>query len=111
MAAPKKEIYISAELEWAEEKLQEWKDYYDSHPYGELKDRLSFKETKNGGMIPMVVASIEQQQKALRDTLKEYFLLLETVNRMREVEEKKKVESRGNKSISTLAEDFLNKNA
>ena len=96
--AVKKEIYIAAELEWAEEKLQEWKEYYDSHPYGELKDRLSFKETKNGGMIPMVVASIESQQKALRDTLKEYFLLLEQVNRMRETEEKKK-EARGGSDV------------
>jgi len=106
--ATKKELFVLSELEWAEEKLQEWKEYYDSHPYGELEDRMAYKETRNGGMIPTVVASIESQQKALRDTLKEYFALLEQVNKMREAESKK-IETRGKTEVSSLAEDFLNR--
>jgi len=108
MATSKKNIFIASELEWAEEKLLEWKAYYDANPYGELKDRLSFKETKNGGLIPMVVASIEQQQKALRDTLKEYFTLLEVVNRLREAEEKK-LEVRGDKEVGGMMRSKLQK--
>jgi len=89
MATAKKNNFIAADLEWAESKLLEWKDYYDSHPYGTLLDRMDYKETKNGGMMRTVVATIEQQQKALRDTLKEYFSLLEIVDRLREKEEEK----------------------
>lgn len=90
----KKEIFISAELEWAESKLAEWKDYYDANPYGKLTDRMDYKETKNGGMMRTCVATIEQQQKALRETLKEYFVLLEQVDKLRE-REAQKVKYRG----------------
>ena len=91
----KKEIYISAELDWAETKLEEWKEYLDNNPIPSLKDRIEWKPTKNGGSMPMVIASIEQQIKSLRDTMKEYLALLEQVNKMREADEKKKEIARG----------------
>lgn len=94
----KKEIYIEAELQWAEDKLQEWKEYVDSNPFAKLVDRIEWKPTGKGGMLPMVIASKEAQMKCLRDTLKEYFLLLEQVNKMREAEEKAKV-ARGGADI------------
>ena len=91
----KKQMYINAELEWAEQKLVEWKNYVDSNPFHEMKDRIEWKPTAKGGMMPMVVASIEAQIKCVRDTMKEYLLLLEQVERMRQAEEHKKKEVKG----------------
>lgn len=100
MATAKKNLYISAELEWAEEQLQSWKAYIDANPMHEMKDRLSYKETKGGGMIPMVVASIEQQGKFIQDTMKNYLALLDVVDKLREAEEAKKTEARGRQEVT-----------
>ena len=43
--AVKKQTYVSAELEWAESKLQEWRAYIDKNPIAELKDRIEWKPT------------------------------------------------------------------
>ena len=104
--AKKQNNYISTELLWAEQQLTTWKAYVDKNPLHELKDRLSFKETKNGGMIPMVVASIEQQGKFIQDTMKNYLTLLEVVDKLREKEEAK-VEIRGKGELSGGAGEWL----
>ena len=91
----KKTTYINTELEWAEAQLKSWKAYVDANPLHELKDRIEWKPTAKGGMMPMVVASIEAQIKCVRDTMKEYLLLLEQVEKMRQAEEHKKKEVRG----------------
>lgn len=98
--AVRKNTYIDAELDWSEERLAEWKEYVDAHPLIDLKDRLSYKETKTGGMIPMVVASIENQGKFIQETMKNYLALLAEVNKMREAEEKKKIQTRGDQELS-----------
>lgn len=100
--AAKKNNYITAELDWAEEQLASWKAYIDANPMHELKDRLSFKETKTGGMIPMVVASIEQQGKYIQDTMKNYLALLEVVDKLREAEEVKQTKVRGKEELSPM---------
>lgn len=106
--ATKKNSYITAELEFAEEQLETWKKYIQDNPIEEIVDRMDYKETKNGGMIRTVVQTKEAVIKSLRDTLKEYLALLEVVDRLREAESKK-VETRGKSEISALAEEFLNK--
>ena len=83
----KKEVYTSAELEWCEKKLLEW------------------KPTSKGGMIPMVIASIESQIKCVRDTMKEYLLMLQQVEAMRE-KEAQKAQARGNLEINGMMNDF-----
>jgi hypothetical protein len=93
--AIKKQTYINAELEWAEQKLLEWKQYVDDNPFQNMKDRIEWKPTSKGGMIPMVVASIESQIKCVRDTMKEYLVLLEQVEKMRQAEESKKKDVKG----------------
>jgi len=93
--ATRRQTYINAELEWAEQKLLEWRQYVDDNPFQSMKDRIEWKPTSKGGMIPMVIASIESQIKCVRDTMKEYLLLLEQVERMRQVEENKKVDVKG----------------
>lgn len=100
MATKKKTAYTEIELQWAEEQLAAWKAYVDANPLDKLKDRLSFKETRNGGTIPMVVASIEQQGKFLQDTMKNYLALLKEVELMREKEEQKQKSVRGQQALS-----------
>jgi len=102
----KKTTYINAELDWAEEQLNSWKAYVDANPLHELEDRIQFRETKTGGAIPMVIASIESQGKFVQDTMKNYLALLEQVNKLREKEEAK-IEVRGKGELGSMAEDFL----
>lgn len=98
--ATKKNNYITAELDFAEEQLGEWKQYVLDHPFSELKDRIEWKPTRGGGTMPMVVSSIEQQGKFLQETMKNYLSLLEVVNNLREKEEAK-TELRGGKVADT----------
>lgn len=102
MATKKKTAYTEVELLWAEEQLASWKAYVDANPLDKLKDRISYKETKSGGMIPMVVASIEQQGKFIQDTMKNYLALLREVEAMREKEVAKQDNVRGKQSLSPL---------
>lgn len=95
--AIKKNNYINAELDWAEEKLKNWQTYMDENPLHELKDRIEWKETK-AGSVPQVIATIENQGKYIQDMMKNYLSLLAEVNKMREVEEKKK-EARGRAEV------------
>lgn len=105
--AVKKNIYVEAELEWAEQQLLEWKDYVSAHPLAQLKDRIEWKPTKNGGTMPMVVASIEQQGKFLQETMTKYLSLLKEVNNMRTLEEEKKIKARGIENLSPLEDGSI----
>lgn len=105
--AVKKNTYVSAELDWAEAQLSSWKEYVDANPLHLLKDRIEWKPTAKGGMLPMVIASIESQGKFVQETMKNYLALLEQVDKLREKEEAKKVETRGGAELSSQAEDFL----
>lgn len=106
--AVKKNTYVSAELDWAEQQLSSWKEYVDANPLHLLKDRIEWKPTAKGGMLPMVIASIESQGKFVQETMKNYLALLEQVDKLREKEEAKKVETRGGAELSSQAEEFLN---
>jgi hypothetical protein len=106
MAAPKKTTYINTELEWAEEQLKSWRQYVDANPMHELKDRIEWKPTGKGGLLPMVIASIEAQGKFIQETMKNYLALLEVVDKLREKEEAK-VEVRGGAGMSSKAEKWL----
>jgi hypothetical protein len=104
--ATKKINLIQYELEFLETKLQELKDYIESNPFSSLQDRMAYKETKNGGAIPICIANKEAQRKDLTQALKDYVEILQSVDKLRSVEEAK-VELRGSSDMSTLAEDFL----
>jgi hypothetical protein len=105
--ALKKTTYINTELDWAEQQLASWKQYVDANPLHELKDRIEWKPTAKGGMLPMVIASIESQGKFVQETMKNYLALLEQVDKLREKEEAKKIETRGGAELGAMAEDFL----
>jgi hypothetical protein len=105
--ALKKTTYINTELDWAEQQLTSWKQYVDANPLHELKDRIEWKPTAKGGLLPMVIASIEAQGKFVQETMKNYLALLEQVEKLREKEEAKKIETRGGAELGAMAEDFL----
>jgi len=107
MAIVKKTTYINTELDWAEQQLSSWKQYVDANPMHTLEDRIKWKETKAGGAMPMVIASIESQGKFIQETMKNYLALLEVVDKLREKEEAKKVETRGGAELGSMAEEFL----
>jgi len=96
--AVKRNNYITVDLEWAEEQLESWKTYVTAHPLHSLIDRIEWKPTAKGGLLPMVIASIEAQGKFIQETMKNYLALLEVVDRLREKEESKK-EARGSGSV------------
>ena len=87
----KKTTFSEIELEWAEKQLQEWKEYVDSKPLSGLEDRMDYKETKNGGMVRTVIASIEAQGKFIQETMKNYLALLKEVDVMREKQAEQQV--------------------
>jgi len=105
--AVKKNTYINTELDWAEAQLTSWKAYVDANPLHELKDRIEWKPTAKGGMLPMVIASIENQGKFVQETMKNYLALLEQVDKLREKEEAKAVPVRGDVQLGSMAEEFL----
>ena len=105
--AVRKTTYIDVELDWAETQLASWKQYVDANPLHELKDRIEWKPTAKGGMLPMVIASIESQGKFVQETMKNYLALLKEVDVMREKQEAKKVETRGGQELGSMAEEFL----
>ena len=72
----KSKTFVDVELDWAEKQLKEWKEYVDKHPLATLTDRVEHKQTANGGVIPMVVASIEQQGKFIQETMKNYLSII-----------------------------------
>ena len=106
MATIKKTTYVNTELEWAESQLKTWKAYVDANPLHELKDRIEWKPTAKGGMLPMVIASIEAQGKFVQETMKNYLALVEVVDKLRNMEEAK-VEVRGNGEMSSMAESWV----
>lgn len=105
-ASSKKALLIEYELEFLETKLQELKEYIKANPFSSLSDRMAWKETKNGGAIPICIANKEAQRKDLTQALKDYAEILRTVDAMREKEESK-VEVRGGVALSGAAEEFL----
>jgi len=107
MAAPKKALLIEYELDFLNMKLEELKQYIEDTPFSGLTDRMAYKETKGGGVIPMCVATKEAQRKDLTQALKDYAEILRTVDTMRIKEESKTVEVRGNVELGSQASKYL----
>ena len=78
--------------------LKSWRAYVDNNPFETLKDRIEWKPTAKGGMLPMVIASIEAQGKFIQETMKNYLALLEVVDTLREKEMAVK-EARGKSTV------------
>jgi hypothetical protein len=103
MAASKKgNNYIEMELEWLEGKAEELRAYCDANPITHLEARMAYREVRGGGMVPMIVETIGQQIKTIRDTLQDYIKIIEAIDRLREKEASKKMITRGDQELSPL---------
>ena len=80
--------FVNVDLAWARERLSRWRAFVDANPYEEVVDRISLVDAKNGDQIPVKTATIEQQHKDLRDTMKDYLALLDVVKRLEQDETK-----------------------
>jgi hypothetical protein len=105
--ATKKNSYISAELDFAEKSLLQWREYIEANPIQNITDRWGKKEMPKGGFAHVVTATAEAQIKCVQETLTKYLALLEVVDKLREKEEAKAVPVRGDVQLGSMAEDFL----
>jgi hypothetical protein len=84
-----KNKFETVELDWAEKQLKTWQAYIDANPFEAMIDRTKLRPTKGGGTVLEVVATIEAQQKNIRDMMKDYLALYEIVKRLRRSEDDK----------------------
>lgn len=93
MAKAKKVAFADKDLLWLESKVKEIEEYCDSIRIKDLEDRIV------GGKI---MATIEEQIKARRESLKDCVLLKEAIKKLKEAEETKKLSVRGDSELSPL---------
>ena len=103
--ATKKNTYIEFELNWLQDKADQLKTYVDNNPFHELQDRMAWKQTSNGGQMPLVVSTIEAQIKSLTQALKDYAQIIEVIDKLRE-KEAEKAQARGSVTINGMMGDF-----
>ena len=84
MPAPKKNLYVAAELNFLEDQIKEAMLFLRSRPLSALVDRIEMKPTRGGGMMPMVVATVEDQAKANVLIMEKLLAMLPALNQMRE---------------------------
>ena len=99
--------YITAELDLAELSLKQWREYIERNPIDQITDRWGKKEMPKGGYAMVVTATAESQIKCVQDTLTKYLQLLEVVDKLREKEAAKKIETRGDKAVSGQASKWM----
>ena len=88
--ASNKNKFTNIEIELAETQLTVYKQWLLDNPYDSFKDRVQFKvNEKTGNTLPIVVSTIESQQKNHRDTMKDYLQLLEVIEKLRQAESKR----------------------
>ncbi len=101
----KKNNYIEEDLAWLEGKANDIKEYIDNLSYNDITDRtISLSGPR--GSFEKVVAPIEAQQKAYRESLREYALIIEVINKLRQQEETKK-QVRGKEDLSPTEAGLL----
>jgi len=98
MATPKKNSYIEEELTWLERKAEQIKQYVDHPPISGLTDRIE-KLITSTGIVEKVTATIEAQIKSKRESLKDYALIIEAIDKLREREETKQKTAKGDAEI------------
>jgi hypothetical protein len=82
--------YIGMELEWLEKKAAEIREYCNQ-PIHKITDR------KDG---QRVIAKKEEIIKSIRETLKDYILIVEALDRLREKDAAKGPDVRGDQELS-----------
>lgn len=85
-----KNKFATAKLDWAKKWLSKMEAYLEKNPYDTVEDRITLKERKDGGVMPITSATIEQIHKDQRDTMRDYLDLLDVVKRMESDEDAEK---------------------
>ena len=98
----KRNSYISAELDFANKQLEQWRKYLDDNPIDKIDDRWGKKEMLKGGHTWVVTSTREQQIKCVQDTLAKYLQMLEIVDTLREKDDAKQKAARGDNDISDM---------
>jgi hypothetical protein len=102
MAVKKIGQYETFSLSWLSNKALELKEYVDARPLNLLADRIAYKETKTGGVIPVVIATIEQQRADLSKAVKDYGDISMQIKKLMEEERLKVIETRGDVEIPDI---------
>lgn len=74
--------FANVKLDWAKKQIDTWMAYVDANPFDKMEDRTKLRPTKNGGTMLEVVATIEAQQKSIREIIKDFLLLLEVIKKL-----------------------------
>lgn len=91
------------ELEWLEMKAEQLRSFVDSNPIPKLTDRIvALGEDKL-----VIAAKIEDQLTSIRNTLKDYALIIEVIAKLREKEAQKKLLTRGDADLSPFEQGEL----
>lgn len=102
--AKKRELLITDELDFYEEKIQQAFNYINSIDLSALEDRIEWKPTGKGGMMPMVIASKESQVKSYFDSMEKIPKLLNGLDELRNKYADVIKETRGDVSVPALFE-------
>jgi len=98
MATKNTNKYIGKELEWLDAQWKSLQDYVDSNPISDMQDRIVQLQAGKS-IVDKVAATIEQQIKSVRDTIKEMPELLAAISTLREKNEQKDISVRGTGKI------------
>lgn len=99
MAVKKQSAYLNSKVDWLRKKADEMQKYVDDRPLDKLVDRIEWKPTAKGGMIPMVIQSIEGQVKLIKEIIKELPVILEAIDKLEEIEETKQKVAKGDQQL------------
>lgn len=102
--AKKRELLITDELNTYEQMVEESIAYVKSIKLSELEDRIEWKPTGKGGMMPMVIASKESQVKSYFDSMEKIPKLLNGLDELRNKYADVIKETRGDVSVPALFE-------
>ena len=108
--AKKKRLLITTELQWYEAKINEIILYVESFDLTKLEDRIAYKETKGGGVLPIVISKKEDQVKSIRDTMKDLLPMLDALDNLRNKYEETDEKTRGDQQISFIMKRNMKNN-
>lgn len=96
---------IIEELDWVDARLAEIKKDIDVKSYSKIEDRV-ISLVNGEKLIEKVVATEEAQKEAIRKSLREYLLLLESADKLRSQEDAK-IAARGNTVVNTQMNNLI----
>lgn len=104
-----KSLLITQELEWYEEKTNQIRNYIEGINLATLTDRIEWKPTSKGGVLPMVIASKEAQAKSFMEMMEKLPKILNALDELRNKYAEKEMLTRGDVKTKNTGIDFAGK--